>query len=108
MPLLGRADARAAWPALALCALMLASGCESPERHGAAPAVSSAAPAPQKLDLLFTYGSEKQAWIEDVTRSFNASGARTRSGRPIQVEAVPLGSGESIDELLDGRRHAHL
>jgi Ca-activated chloride channel family protein len=60
------------------------------------------------VELLFTYGSEKEDWIKEVTARFNASGAATPAGKPIYVEAVPAGSGESIDDLLAGRRHAHL
>lgn len=63
---------------------------------------------PQELRLLFTYGSEKQKWLEDATQRFVASRPETASGRPIRVEAIPLGSGELVDELLEGRRQAHL
>ncbi|MDP9119875.1 MAG: substrate-binding domain-containing protein, partial [Acidobacteriota bacterium] len=60
------------------------------------------------LELLFTYGSEKEDWIKDVTERFNGSGAKTAAGRSIHVEAVAQGSGESIDDLLSGAHKAHL
>jgi Ca-activated chloride channel family protein len=60
------------------------------------------------VELLFTYGSEKEDWIKDVTGAFNQGGHKTAAGKAIRVQAVPLGSGESIDELLSGRRKAHL
>lgn len=60
------------------------------------------------IRLTFTYGSEKKKWIAAVTDAFNAGGHRTRNDRPIHVDPIPMGSGESIDELLTGRRQAHL
>src|SRR4051812_27607939 len=51
------------------------------------------------VEVVFTYGSEKEEWINDVTPAFNALKLRTRSGRPITVRAVPMGSGECVDEV---------
>lgn len=62
----------------------------------------------QTVQLLFTYGSEKEEWIKEVTAQFNEGGHKTASGKVIQVEAVPQGSGEAIDDLLAGVRQAHL
>ncbi len=60
------------------------------------------------LELTFTYSSEKQAWIEDVTRQFNDERHTLKSGQVIYVTAIPLGSGDCIDELLNGGRQADL
>ena len=60
------------------------------------------------LELVFPYGSEKEEWINDVTEAFNRSAAKTQSGKTIFVRALPMGSGESIDNILSGRVHAHL
>jgi Ca-activated chloride channel family protein len=60
------------------------------------------------VELVFTYGSEKQGWINDVTKSFNDSENKTGGGKRIKVTAIPMGSGECIDELLAGKRKAHL
>jgi Ca-activated chloride channel family protein len=60
------------------------------------------------LELVFPYGSEKEKWINDVTRTFNQSGAKTQSGKAIFVKALPMGSGETIDNILSGRLQAHL
>jgi Ca-activated chloride channel family protein len=60
------------------------------------------------VELLFTYGSEKEEWIKDVTAAFNQAGAKIANGKVIKVNAVPMGSGESIEELLSGKRKAHL
>lgn len=94
---------------VALLAAGLLAGCGdrgSPAGHESAAA--PAAPDPDALHLLFTYGSEKEAWIRDVTARFNAGGHKTAGGRTIQVEAVAQGSGESIDDLLSGTRKAQL
>jgi Ca-activated chloride channel family protein len=61
-----------------------------------------------EIQLLFSYGSEKQKWVDDVTAAFNQSGAKTSNGKRITVKTVPKGSGECIDDLLSGREHADL
>lgn len=68
----------------------------------------SQTPKRDALVLVFTYGSEKEKWIKDVTDQFNAQNHKTGAGKSIFVEAIPMGSGECIDELLNGRRKAHL
>ncbi len=60
------------------------------------------------LDLLFTYGSEKQAWVELVTADFNKRGVKDGSGNAIRVTAQPKGSGECLDELIAGANQAHI
>ncbi len=60
------------------------------------------------LKITFTYSSEKQPWIEDVTRRFNAEKHALPSGQAIHITAIPLGSGDCIDELLNGGRQADL
>ncbi|HEY3617547.1 MAG TPA: VWA domain-containing protein [Candidatus Sulfotelmatobacter sp.] len=65
-------------------------------------------PAADKLELLFTYGSEKEKWITDVTTEFNRADHRISSGKRIYVRAIAMGSGEAIDEVMEGRREPHL
>src|SRR5919109_3809805 len=60
------------------------------------------------LELVFTYGSEKEKWISEVTADFNRGDHRSSSGKPIFVRAIPMGSGEAIDEVLDGHRQPHM
>lgn len=91
-----------------LASLLLAvvfAGCERSTPQPASPAEK---PAPKgALEVLFTYGSEKENWIEAVTEQFNAAGHKTSSGKPIFIRAVPMGSGECIDGLLDESIKAH-
>jgi len=90
-------------PAAGLLAA-LAFGCQT------RPPSSKETPAAPRdaLQLVFPYGSEKEKWINEVTGAFNRSGAKTQSGKTIFVHAVPMGSGESIDNILSGRMQAHL
>ena len=60
------------------------------------------------LEVLFTYGSEKEKWIKETTAAFNKEEHRTSKGNVIYINAVPKGSGECIDELLNQRTKAHL
>jgi Ca-activated chloride channel homolog len=60
------------------------------------------------LEITFTYGSEKKAWIEEATAAFNAEKHPIKSGKQVRVTAIPLGSGDCIDELLNGGREADL
>jgi Ca-activated chloride channel family protein len=85
--------------------ISLAAGCKSqPPSSQETPAA-----APRgALELVFPYGSEKEKWINDVTDAFNRNGAKTQRGKTIFVRALPMGSGESIDNILSGRMQAHL
>jgi len=60
------------------------------------------------VELVFTYGSEKEKWIEEVTNTFNKQKFKTQEGQRIKVKAIPMGSGEAMKELLEGQREAHL
>jgi Ca-activated chloride channel family protein len=60
------------------------------------------------VELVFPYGSEKEKWIKDVTDAFNRSNTKTQSGKTIFVRALPMGSGETIDNILSGRLQAHI
>jgi Ca-activated chloride channel homolog len=60
-------------------------------------------PANNQVTVRFTYGSEKAPWIYDVTREFNAQGIETASGKRICVNAVPKGSGDSVNQIRDGQ-----
>lgn len=94
-----------------LLALTLAAILASCGGRGSTPeSVESPAPADDSgtLNLLFTYGSEKEDWIKEVTLGFNRGDHRTAAGKRIRVQAVPQGSGELIDDILSGARKAHL
>ncbi len=67
-----------------------------------------APPGSNEIRLLFSYGSEKQKWIEDVTAAFNEKGAKTAGGKRITVKAIPKGSGECVDDLISGREQDDL
>ncbi|HLW00739.1 MAG TPA: substrate-binding and VWA domain-containing protein [Ktedonobacterales bacterium] len=60
--------------------------------NGSCPAKTSS-----PVTLNFYYGSEKQAWIEDVVKVFNQECAGS-----VKVNATPLGSGQSMQMILNG------
>ncbi len=91
------------WLVVVGAAVVLGSGCRSSSSPHGSSGESLAAPRADEIQLSFSYGSEKQKWIEDVTAAFNASNARTSGGKRITVKAVPKGSGECLDDVLSGR-----
>jgi Ca-activated chloride channel family protein len=75
---------------------------------GLFPASPAAAPTPQggDLELVFSYGSEKKEWLEEVTKAFNARRVAGPDGRAVRVSLIPMGSGECVDALLDPEKWA--
>ena len=64
---------------------------------------NSCAPAPNQVVVRFTYGSEKAAWIHEVTTGFNQAAEKTASGKTVCVHAIPKGSGDSVNEIKKGQ-----
>ncbi len=62
---------------------------------------STPQPAPNALHIDFIYGSEKQAWVEAVTQTFNAAGNKTKSGQTIYVDTEAIGSGASVSNMVN-------
>jgi Ca-activated chloride channel family protein len=85
----------------------LGTNCNRPKSSSSGGQSATSAPA-GSLELVFTYGSEKESWIKEVTDSFNRAGNKTASGQRIFVTATPMGSGESIDDILSGNIKAHI
>jgi len=73
---------------------------------------SSSSPAESnpagKVALTFTYSSEKEDWIKQVTADFNRQDKRIAGGKSIAVDAIAMGSGDCIDEILNGTRKPHI
>jgi Ca-activated chloride channel homolog len=53
------------------------------------------------VTLTMYYGSEKQEWISNVVPDFNSRHITACDG-PITVKAVAIGSGESMQDILNG------
>src|SRR5215510_12362126 len=79
---------------LLFCSGMLAACGPSGGSPGGVPAGA--------LEITLLYGSEKQAWIEAVVKTFNDQGLKSTSGKPIYVTATPAGSNESLRQILSG------
>jgi Ca-activated chloride channel family protein len=97
-------DSRFRFFSTLLIFLLLLPGCKSKTSSES----ESSSFSGDKLELTFTYGSEKEKWINEVTAEFNRADHRTSSGKRIHVSAIPMGSGEAIDEVMEGRRQPHL
>src|SRR5215470_15440403 len=82
------------------------TACKS--RSNNASETGEAPPSGNTLELTFTYGSEKEKWINQVTAEFNRGDHRIAGGKRIFVRAIPMGSGEAIDEVMEGRRQPHI
>jgi Ca-activated chloride channel family protein len=74
----------------------------APASSPSAPAASTTHPA-DAVQVLVAYGSEKKAWLEEQLAAFNASGARVASGAPVVAEGKAMGSGEAMQDILEGR-----
>jgi len=81
-------------PCLALAVTLLWPFAATAAKHP-----NTCPPAPDQVIVRFTYGSEKAAWIYDVTKDFNAKGIQTTSGKRICIHAIPKGSGDSVNEI---------
>ena len=88
------------------CLAILVGGCKNQSTSNTRETPTAAPKG--AIEVVFPYGSEKEKWINDVTAAFNRSGTKTQSGKPIFVRALPMGSGETIDNILSGRLQAHL
>src|SRR5689334_12658731 len=102
------------------CFVVLVAGCdEKPDKGSGKPAPSAApaaqtaqAPAPKPkpvnaVTVTIAYGSEKKTWLEDQAKKFQASGAKTTSGRPIVIDAKAMGSGEALQAVASGALKPH-
>jgi Ca-activated chloride channel family protein len=86
-------------------------GCQQQQGQVAVAALADVRPEEKDdgstLVINFTYGSEKEAWIAEMTKEFNNQNNR-QGGKRIKVVATPMGSGECIDEVLEGKQKVHL
>lgn len=60
-------------------------------------------PLPRNALVVEFYSSNtKQDWVDEVVESFNAEGKSVASGQPIVVTVHHVGSGSSMNDILDG------
>ncbi len=84
-----------------LAALLLSACGGAANTANTANNASPQAPA-DAIKVSFVYGSEKKAWIDAVTKTFNNNRVKTPSGKPIYVETEAIGSGESKTNIVNG------
>ena len=85
-----------------LAVVLLLGSCKDTPREASKPA------GPPPLVLKVAYGSEKKTWFEEQARAFERSGAKTQSGRAIQVQGQAQGSGEAVRDIVSGKFKAHV
>src|SRR5215813_7376918 len=54
------------------------------------------------VTLTMYYGSEKESWISDEVKDFNSRQITACDG-PITVNAIPVGSGQSMQDIVNGK-----
>ena len=64
--------------------------------------------AVDSLTVTVAYGSEKKSWFEEQIKAFEASGAKTSSGRTIRIKADAMGSGEAMQGIASGALKPHV
>src|SRR5262245_57888365 len=90
-----------AWGLLAV--LPAAPGCRVKPREQAASAPASNSPAADAVVVRLSYGSEKKGFLTDALERFEKANPKTKSGKPIRIEAIAEGSAESMESILAGR-----
>jgi Ca-activated chloride channel family protein len=56
----------------------------------------------KSVTVMIVYGSEKKEWLEPLVSEYNAAKHTTEDGATIVVEAVAMGSIESVRGIIDG------
>ena len=80
---------------LGVLAMVACSKTSEPQPQGSG--TGTAASGPKAIEISIIYGSEKKSWLEEQIAGFNAS------QRAIHVTGKPLGSGEAMTAILDGK-----
>jgi Ca-activated chloride channel homolog len=76
-------------------------------KEGGAPASTGGATVdPSAIRVVVAYGSEKKAWLEEQIAAFNRSSPKLGSGVAFVIEGKAMGSGEAMQDILDGRLKA--
>lgn len=72
------------------------------------PREAKESPRPRSLEVVFTYGSEKEKWIEAMTEEFHRARPTLANGKAFHITPIAMGSGECVDEVLNRKRETHL
>ena len=96
---------------LAAMTVLFAFACEDPAPAGGPatpPKPDLRPPASAAVTVVIAYGSEKKTWLEEQIAAFKQGNPTTKSGRPINVDARPMGSGDAARAILDGSLKPHV
>ncbi|WP_394827157.1 substrate-binding domain-containing protein [Pendulispora albinea] len=64
--------------------------------------------AGREVEVFLIYGSEKKTWLEESIKAFEPQKKTTASGRPITIRAKAMGSGESVQAIVNGTDKPHV
>jgi Ca-activated chloride channel family protein len=91
---------------IALCAVLVAHYLYAPDRSAKTDSSKKQAgktsPAGKYLDITFYSSSAKKSWVNEMVKTFNDS-RQTVKGETIRVKAYHVNSGDSLDDLKDGK-----
>lgn len=90
---------------LVLCTVLVVTRLERKGKEppaGGTPATGGASTPAGALEISFYTSSAKKNWVDEMIKSFHASGA-TAAGKPIRVKAVHVNSGDSLEQLKEGK-----
>lgn len=104
-PVRGNSGTSAAFLAFLLTLVLV--GCKPAGKSGSSAA--SGGPTPKNtVEVVFHYSSEKEDWIQQMTKEFNSSGQKLSGGESILVMPTPMGSGDCVDGIMSGTAQPHL
>ncbi len=95
------------WICLLLSLTLVLVACE-PQNNNSGTSNGQKSVDQNTIELTFTYGSEKEEWIKNVTQEFNASNTKIGNGKKIAVNAIAMGSGDCISEVVNNTRQTHI
>lgn len=91
---------------IALCAVVvLRHGRDKGSDRASGPGAPAA--RGDAVEIAFHSSSAKKTWVDEMVRRFEASDARV-GGRPIRVKVSHVNSGDSLDQIKDGRAQPDL
>jgi Ca-activated chloride channel family protein len=87
---------------IALCVIIILNqkkGAKNPDPSSPGGGVTATGDA---LEIAFYSSSAKKTWIEEMVKAFHASGAAVGK-QPIRVKVFHVNSGESLDQMKEGK-----
>jgi Ca-activated chloride channel family protein len=81
--------------------------CNKPDSSGSNDTAKKNIPE-GSLVIRLDYGSEKKTWMEEMVTRYHQTNPKTKSGKPIFIDATSMGSGEIMQGIVAGVRKPHV